>query len=105
MHAFATVPLACVLLHYYVQAISYQPTSIKILVYYILYTTIDHEYNPDSHLTMKALVTLEWGMNVPVLTKLQSNLGNLIKLTGVQVKQLRRQTEWLVWASYVGHSL
>ena len=39
---------------------------------------------PDDHLTMRALVTLEQGMNIPVLTKLHSMLGDLkerIKLT------------------------
>lgn len=61
---------------------------------------IDHGYNPDSHLTMNALITLERRMNVPVLTKLQSNFRNLMKLTGVHAKQVRRQTRY-----YVGHSL
>ena len=48
-----------------------------ILVYYrIIIILIDTEFNPwpDNHLTMKALVTLEWGMNIPVLTELKSRL-------------------------------
>ena len=41
---------------------------------------------------MKALVTLEWGMNVPVLAKLQSNLSDFkeqIKLSDTSTKPLR----------------
>jgi hypothetical protein len=93
----------------YALAISYQPIIEpgSIIIYDIVYTTvtIDHEYNPDSHLTMKALVTLEWGMNVPVLTKLQSNFEDLMKLTDVHVKRLRSQTRKPRKEKYVGHSL
>ena len=32
------------------------------------------EYNPYDHLTMRALISLEWAMNIPVLTKLSLNL-------------------------------
>ena len=71
---------------------------------------IDHKYNPDSHLTMKALVTLERGMNVPVLTKLRSNSWDITKLTGVHAKQDGRQTRDSSWpwpydVEIVGHSL
>ena len=61
---------------------------------------IDHDYKPDSHLTMKALVTLEWGMNVPVLTKLQSNLGDLIKLTDERLGRPTRDSE-PEWADFM----
>ena len=43
---------------------------------------------------MKALITLEWGMNVPVLTKLKSNFGNLKQLTNFCTKELIRIPEW-----------
>ena len=52
-------------------------------------------------MTMKAMVTLEWGMNIPILTKLQSNLADFMKLTDVRAKQLRKPTRKPEWADFV----
>ena len=60
--------------------IIYNNKIITILHYYL-----EDEFCQDNRLTMKALVTLEWGMNIPVLTKLGANLSDLqdkIKLPG-----------------------
>ena len=43
------------------------------------------EYNPYDHLTMRALINLEWVMNIPVLTKLSSNLDILDKTLTVKL--------------------
>jgi hypothetical protein len=44
-------------------------------------------------------------MNIPVLTKLLSKFDNLMKLTDVHDKQLRRQTRESRGGIYVSHSL
>lgn len=43
------------------------------------------EYDPYDQLTMKALLNLECGMNIPVLTKLTPNLEILNKMITIKV--------------------
>ena len=38
-------------------------------------------------------------MNVPVLTKLQSNFGNIMKLTDIRTKLLKRQIRKPKWTA------
>jgi hypothetical protein len=73
-------------------------SAMQLYLYYCI--PLDHKYKPESRLTMKALVTLEWGMNVPILTKLQSNLSDFkkqLKSTGTSTKPIRstRKPHWL----------
>ena len=56
-------------------------------LYCITIIILENHYMPDNHLTMKALVTLEWGVDIPVLKSLQSKLSDLqhkINLTPTQ---------------------
>ena len=52
---------------------------------------------------MKALVTLEWGMNVRVLTKLQSTFESLKKLNDVPANELKRISELVDFDCQVQH--
>lgn len=43
------------------------------------------EYDPYDQLTMRALINLEWGMSIPVLTKLTPNLEIFNKMLTIKV--------------------
>ena len=43
------------------------------------------EYDPYDYLTMRALINLEWGMNIPVLTKLKPYLDILNRILTLKV--------------------
>ena len=49
----------------------------KYYYYYHTYTAATvTEFNPKNRLTIKPFVTMEWGMKIPVLTKILSTLGD-----------------------------
>ena len=41
-----------------------------------IFNVIAIEFNPENHLILKSFVILEWGLKIPVLTKIQSALGD-----------------------------
>lgn len=54
------------------------------LIFFTFSPTVT-EYDPYDQLTVRALINLEWGMNIPVLTKLTPNLEIFNKMLTIKV--------------------